>query len=144
MEAILATNRGEAAMGWAMLRHPLPPVADVTAEQARPRLEGRAWWLLDVREDEEWQRMHIPGAHHIPQFQLASRLSEVPTTGVLLVVCHTGVRSQRAAQFLKQADFPEVHSLAGGTAGWHQGRLPLVRDDTPQTATRVSDVVGPH
>ena len=68
----------------------------------------------------------------------------MPTTAVLLVVCHTGVCSHRAVQFLKQAGFPEVHSLADGTAGWHQAGLPVVRGDTSQTATRVSDVVGPH
>src|SRR5215211_1498352 len=65
MQAILATNQGAAAMSWAMLRHPLPQVPDVTPEQARARLESEAWWVLDIREEEEWQRLHIPGAHHI-------------------------------------------------------------------------------
>lgn len=144
MEAILATNRGEAAMGWAMLRHPLPPVTDVTPEQARPRIEDGAWWVLDVREDEEWQQAHLPGAHHVPQHQLATRLAEVPIAVPLLVVCRTGVRSLRAAQFLKQADFPEVYNLAGGTVGWQETGLPVVRGDTSQTAARVREVVGPH
>ena len=77
MDAIMATNRGAAPMSWAMLRHPLSNVPEATAEQARPKIGGE-WWLLDVREDEEWQRTHIPGAHHIPQSELATRLSEVP------------------------------------------------------------------
>ena len=87
--------------------------------------------MLDVREDEEWERVHIPGAHHIPQSQLATRLAEIPDAArVPLVVCHSGVRSHRAAQFLKQADFPMVYSLAGGTAGWHEAGLPVVSGDT--------------
>jgi hydroxyacylglutathione hydrolase len=144
MEAIIATNRGAAPMSWAMLRHPLPHVQDVTIEQARPKIDSGEWWVLDVREDEEWQRMHIPGAHHIPQFQLATRLSEIPSNCTSLVVCHSGVRSHRAAQFLKQADFAQVLSLAGGTAGWHQASLPVVTGDTAQTDIRVTEVIGLH
>jgi hydroxyacylglutathione hydrolase len=144
MEAIIATNQGAAPMSWAMLRHPLSHVPDVTVDQARPRMDRGEWWPLDVREDEEWQRMHIPGAHHIPQSQLASRLSEIPSSCVPLVICHSGVRSHRAAQFLKQTDFPLVYSLAGGTAGWHQAGLPVVSGDTSQTSVRLTDIVGPH
>jgi rhodanese-related sulfurtransferase len=88
--------------------------------------------------------MHIPGAHHIPQSELASRLSEIPSNAVPLVVCHSGVRSHRAAQFLKQADFSRVYSLAGGTAGWHAAGLPVVSGDTSQTGIRLTEVVGPH
>jgi hydroxyacylglutathione hydrolase len=143
MDAIVATNRGAAPMSWAMLRHPLAHVPEVTAGQAQPKIGGE-WWLLDVREDEEWQRMHIPGAHHIPQSELATRLSEVPRNCVPLVVCHSGVRSRRAGQFLKQADFPQVYSLAGGTAGWHQAGLPVVSGDTAQTGIRLTEIVGPH
>src|SRR5262249_33478073 len=144
MEAIIATNRGAAPMSWAMLRHPLPHVQDVTIEQARAKIDSGEWWILDVREDEEWQRMHIPGAHHIPQFQLATRLSEIPGNRTALVVCHSGVRSHRAAQFLKQADYAQVLSLAGGTAGWNQAGLPVVTGDTAQTDIRVTEVVGLH
>ncbi len=144
MEAIIATNRGEATMSWAMLRHPLPHIQDVSFEQAREKINAGVWWVLDVREDEEWQRMHIPQAHHIPQSQLASRLSEIPASAVPLVVCQSGVRSHRAAQFLKQADFPVVYSLAGGTAGWSQAGLPVVSGDAPAPIAQVTEVVGPH
>ena len=84
MDAIIATNRGEAPMSWAMLRHPLPHVQDVTIEQARPKMASGEWWVLDVREDEEWQHVHIPDAHHIPQSELATRLSEIPRSSVPL------------------------------------------------------------
>jgi rhodanese-related sulfurtransferase len=54
------------------------------------------------------------------------------------------VRSRRAAQFLKQADFPLVYSLAGGTAGWHEAGLPVITGDTSQTSVRLTEIVGPH
>lgn len=142
MEAILATNQGAAAMSWAMLRHPLPHVQDVSIEEALPKMERGEWWVLDVREPEEWQHMHIPDAHHIPQSQLATRLAEIPSNSLPLVVCQSGVRSHRAAQFLKQADFSLVYSLAGGTAGWADAGMPVVTGDAPALA--LSEVVGPH
>jgi glyoxylase-like metal-dependent hydrolase (beta-lactamase superfamily II)/rhodanese-related sulfurtransferase len=143
MQAILATNQGAAAMSWAMLRHPLPQVPDVTFDEALPRIDRGEWWVVDVREDEEWQRAHIIGAHHIPQSQLATRLAEIPSHATPLVVCQSGVRSHRAAQFLKQADFPLVYSLAGGTAGWQQAGYPVEVGENP-SGVSLSDVVGPH
>jgi rhodanese-related sulfurtransferase len=143
MESILATNRGAAEMSWAMLRHPLPHVKDLTIDEALPGIKRGELWVLDVREDEEWQRMHIPGAHHIPQWQLASRLVEIPNGATPLTVCQSGVRSHRAAQFLKQVDYPDAHSLAGGTAGWQRsGRA--VEAGESDSAVSLSEVVGPH
>ncbi len=126
MDAILATNRGAADLSSAMLRRPLPPVTDVPAGEARARIESGAWKLLDVREDDEWEWMHIPGAIHVPQFQLATRLSELTPDAPWIVACHGGGRSFRAAQYMKQAGFREVYNLAGGTAGWHEAGLPVV------------------
>jgi glyoxylase-like metal-dependent hydrolase (beta-lactamase superfamily II)/rhodanese-related sulfurtransferase len=143
MQAILATNQGAAALSWAMLRHPLPHVQDVTPAEALPRIEQGDWWVLDVREDEEWQRLHVPDAHHIPQSELATRLGEIPSNATPLVVCQGGVRSHRAAQFLKQADFPLVYSLAGGIGGWHQAGYPVEVGEMPAHVS-LNDVVGPH
>jgi glyoxylase-like metal-dependent hydrolase (beta-lactamase superfamily II)/rhodanese-related sulfurtransferase len=143
MEAIVATNQGAADMSWAMLHHPLPHVDDVSPDVAESRINSGEWWVLDVREDEEWQRMHIPGAHHIPQAELASRLAEIPTGAVPLVVCHSGVRSHRAAQFLKQANYPRVFSMEGGMAVWQASGRPLEQGDTEPTVA-LSEVVGPH
>jgi glyoxylase-like metal-dependent hydrolase (beta-lactamase superfamily II)/rhodanese-related sulfurtransferase len=144
MEAIVATNQGTADLSWAMLRHPLPSIEDLSVAEALPRLERADCWLLDVREDHEWQQMHIPGAHHIPQAQLATRLAEIPASAVPLVVCQSGVRSRRAAQFLRQARFPLVHNLLGGTGGWHNAGLPVETGTMIEPAVAVSEVVGPH
>jgi hydroxyacylglutathione hydrolase len=143
MEAILATNQGTATMDWAMLRHPLPHVDDVAPDEAQSRIESGEWWVLDVREDEEWQRMHIPGSHHISQAQLAGRLAEIPAAAVPLLVCQSGVRSHRAAQFLKQTDYPKVFSLEGGVSAWQALGRPVERGGS-ESAVLLSEVVGPH
>jgi glyoxylase-like metal-dependent hydrolase (beta-lactamase superfamily II)/rhodanese-related sulfurtransferase len=143
MESILATNTGTAEMSWAMLRHPLPQVTDLTLDEALPQMERGELWVLDVREDDEWRRMHIAGAHHIPQWQLASRLEEIPTGATPLLVCQSGLRSHRAAQFLKQVDFPEVYSLAGGMGGWQNAGCPVESGESDSPVS-LNEVVGPH
>jgi rhodanese-related sulfurtransferase len=56
--------------------------------------------LLDVREDDEWQRGHAPGARHIPMGQVPSRIDEINPDAKLFVVCQAGGRSLRVAQYL--------------------------------------------
>jgi glyoxylase-like metal-dependent hydrolase (beta-lactamase superfamily II)/rhodanese-related sulfurtransferase len=55
--------------------------------------------VLDVRRDLEWQEAHIPGAVHIPLFELRARLHDVPP-GEVWVHCHSGYRSMVAASML--------------------------------------------
>ena len=71
--------------------------------------------LVDVREPEEYAAGHVPGAVNLPQSELASRLAELrPATGVV-VICQSGMRSTRAAQFLVQRGFRDVTVAEGGT-----------------------------
>ena len=46
--------------------------------------------LLDVREDDEWQRGHAPGAQHIPMGDVPPGSAEIDTEAQLFVVCHAG------------------------------------------------------
>lgn len=115
MTAIEATNRGVADMAWAMLTS-VPPV-EIAGTEVVTGAAGDAI-LLDVREPEEYRTGHIPGARNLPQADLASRLDELPRDRPLLVVCQVGMRSLRSAQFLRQAGFSRVMSVAGGTTAW--------------------------
>ncbi|ABS01657.1 rhodanese-related sulfurtransferase [Kineococcus radiotolerans] len=72
--------------------------------------------VLDVREDEEWAAGHAPGALHIPMGQVPQRLGELPE-GRVLVVCRSGGRSQRTAQWL-QRNGHDVVNVDGGMSAW--------------------------
>lgn len=75
--------------------------------------------ILDVREQDEWDAGHAPGALHIPLGELPSRLHEVPDTddGTLAVTCRGGGRSSRAVAWLSRQGF-DVANLEGGMKGW--------------------------
>ena len=81
--------------------------------------------LLDVREQDEWDAGHIEGAQHIPLGQLGARLAEVPKEQVVVAVCRSGSRSDRAAKGLRLSGF-EAENLDGGVTAWSRAGLPLV------------------
>ena len=85
--------------------------------------------LLDVREQDEWDAGHAPGALHIPLGELPSRLDELPDPddGVLAVACRGGGRSSRAVAWLSQQGF-DVANLDGGMKAWEGAGKQLVAD----------------
>jgi glyoxylase-like metal-dependent hydrolase (beta-lactamase superfamily II) len=123
MTAIEATNRGRADMSWAM-----PASAAGVPELGLDELEARPaeTMVLDVREPTEYAMGHVPGAINLPQADLASRLEELPRDRPLLLICRTGSRSLRAAQFLQQMGFGQVSNIPGGTSAWMNAGKPVV------------------
>jgi rhodanese-related sulfurtransferase len=81
--------------------------------------------LLDVREPDEWDAGHIEGAQHIPLGELGARLAEVPREQVVVAVCRSGSRSDRAAKGLRLSGF-QAENLDGGMTAWSRAGLPLV------------------
>ena len=124
MTAILATNQGAGDYAWAMPHDGHAAVQDITTAEAPAWLEQTHARVLDVREPAEYARGHLPGAVSIPQADLALNLDELPRDSDVLVVCEGGVRSARAAQFLKQVGYSKVTNLVGGTSAWRRAGLP--------------------
>ena len=74
--------------------------------------------LLDVREDWEFEECRIEGSVHIPLAQLARGYEDLDPERETIVICHHGIRSVQAAQFLAQKGFTNVMHLAGGVDAW--------------------------
>ena len=94
------------------------------AEAASMRDAGA--FILDVRQPEEWNEVHIPGATLIPLGELASRVNEVPKDQEVVVVCRSGNRSAQGRDILLQAGFEQVTSMAGGMNQWSAAGLDTV------------------
>jgi adenylyltransferase/sulfurtransferase len=97
-------------------------VAEITAAEVRTwQAEGRAFTLLDVREDFERAAASIGGIH-IPLAELPRRVEEVPVGIPLVIYCHSGVRSARAAELLMRTQQrQDVLNLTGGIVAWLRG-----------------------
>ena len=83
-------------------------------------------FILDVRQPEEWNEVHIPGATLIPLGELASRVDELPQDQEVVVVCRSGNRSQQGRDILIQAGFEQVTSMSGGVNQWSAAGLETV------------------
>ncbi|MBF6590385.1 MAG: MBL fold metallo-hydrolase [Ktedonobacterales bacterium] len=141
MSVIEATNRGQMDMPWAMLTSaPVVPEVEVTA--LTDRLEGAL--LVDVREPQEYGEGHVPGAISIPQAELAARLAELPRDRPLLLICHSGARSLRAAQFLRQTGFEQVANVRGGTQAWKAAGRPVEGGEGQADAAPVLESTWAH
>ena len=74
---------------------------------------------LDVREPNEWNLGHVPGAIHIPRGMLESKVEEmIPREKRVLIYCASGNRSALAADTMQQMGYTDVASLSEGFRGW--------------------------
>ena len=80
--------------------------------------------VVDVREQDEYARAHVPGVRLIPLSELQQRWEEIPTEGRVFVICQSGGRSLTAATALRQAGVDAV-SVAGGTKHWQEEGRPI-------------------
>jgi rhodanese-related sulfurtransferase len=84
--------------------------------------------LLDVREADEWEAGHAPGAQWVPLGDLESARFQIPINRRIVCVCRSGARSAKATAQLVQWGFDAVN-MTGGMKAWAAQGLPVVRDD---------------
>jgi len=90
--------------------------------------------LVDVRDSEEWDQGHLPGATHVPRSFLESRIEgSVPDkTQRVVVYCASGTRSALAAKTLQEIGYDTVESMTGGITLWKDRGYDVV---TPRRLT---------
>jgi sulfur-carrier protein adenylyltransferase/sulfurtransferase len=117
-------------------------VPEVQVADLAERLQGdETPLIIDVREQQEWDEGHIPGAVHVARGFLESRIAGVATPDQELVLsCAGGVRSLLAATTLQDMGYTNVTSLAGGFTRWKQSgqEIKLPRTLTPEQRGRYS------
>lgn len=90
---------------------------EISVEQAH-QLYKDGVFILEVREQDEWDAGHIPGATLIPLGSLAMGSGDVPHLEPVVIVCRSGNRSAQARDVLKSIGFVHVTSMAGGMKEW--------------------------
>jgi molybdopterin/thiamine biosynthesis adenylyltransferase/rhodanese-related sulfurtransferase len=107
-------------------------IDEVTSIDVHDRVAGGDLpFLLDVRELDEWQEGHLPGAYHIPRGNLESRIEAlVPDKDLEIVIyCASGARSVFAAKSLGELGYSSVSSMSGGFTDWKRNGYPF---ETPK------------
>lgn len=97
---------------------PQSTVPEMTPRELKARLDrGDDLYVLDVREPHEYQICNI-GGHLIPLGDLPQRVNELDSSREIVAHCRSGVRSAKAAEFLRQAGFKKLWNLKGGILAW--------------------------
>ena len=97
------------------------PEIDV-GELARLREAGVV--LVDVREPDEYESFHVPGAQLIPLAEVPERIEEIPSDERVYVICAGGGRSAKAVDFLNKQGHDTVN-VAGGSKAWLEAGHPV-------------------
>ena len=100
------------------------------AEVKRRTDAGEKFQLVDVREDNEWAKGHLPGAVHMGRGIIERDIEQrVPDTNMKLILyCGGGFRSALVAENLQKMGYHDVESMDGGWKGWLEAGLPIARD----------------
>jgi sulfur-carrier protein adenylyltransferase/sulfurtransferase len=102
-------------------------IDEIDASRAREIIEEESPSIVDVREREEWEEGHIPGAVHVPRGHLESRIEQAAPdkSQPVVVYCAGGNRSAFATMTLEELGYQRVMSLAGGFTDWKRNGYPF-------------------
>ncbi len=103
-------------------------VNELDSEELKSKFDGKEKFrLIDVREKEEFEAGHIPGAETIPLSSFKENYTKFLTdpNENLIMTCRSGGRSMAAAKFLESRGFKELSNHEGGASEWHLNEYPL-------------------
>jgi rhodanese-related sulfurtransferase len=106
-------------------------IHETNVAEVKKRLDaGEKLLIVDVREESEWGRGHIPGSVHLGKGIIERDIEvAVPDTSKeIILYCGGGFRSAIAADNLKKMGYANAISMDGGWRGWTEAGLPVARD----------------
>jgi rhodanese-related sulfurtransferase len=104
-------------------------ITEIHPTDAEAKMKSGDAVIVDVREKDEWEEGHIPGAIHMSRGTIELDIEEeVPDTNAL-IICHCGGggRSALAAESLQKMGYKNVRSMAGGFKAWKAADLPTTK-----------------
>ncbi len=112
---------------WPLFGNRLRGVKEVGSAGALQLINHKNAFVLDVREESEFNTGHILNSRLIPLGKLKERISELERyrEQPIVVVCRSGQRSTAACVQLGKQGFSQAYNLAGGVLAWQKANLPL-------------------
>ncbi|WP_203363231.1 rhodanese-like domain-containing protein [Bacillus sp. REN10] len=99
---------------------PAKGIRHISTDDLKQELKAGNKQFIDVRTPSEYKGHHVKGFQNIPLQQLASRVNELDRNKEVVVMCQSGMRSQKAAQLLKKKGFTNVTNVQDGICSWKQ------------------------
>src|SRR5438034_10920984 len=104
-------------------------VTEISPQEAAAKLKGGEGVIVDVRDKDEWDEGHIPGAMHMSRGTIELDIEEkVPDTNAM-IICHCGGggRGALATENLQKMGYKNVRNMAGGFKAWQAAGLPTTK-----------------
>ncbi|MEK7516681.1 MAG: rhodanese-like domain-containing protein [Patescibacteria group bacterium] len=94
-------------------------IAEISPKELKSMLESKEdFFLIDVRESEEYEEGHILRALLIPLQTLVAKIKGIKKDKPIVLYCHMGPRSRAACEILQELGHTNVKVLKGGFEGW--------------------------
>ena len=106
-------------------QRPAEPFGRLTAQEVSDRVARGELTVVDVRENWEYARDHIPNSTLTPLGQIIARPQEAITSDDVVFVCEVGQRSAVAAEMAAALGKQHVFNLEGGMQAWRTAGLPV-------------------
>ena len=106
-------------------------IRETNVDEVKAKMDrAEKFVLVDVREDSEWAKSHVPGAIHLGKGVIERDIeARVPDPATPLVLyCGGGYRSALAADNLQKMGYTNVLSMDGGFRGWREKGYPLTTE----------------
>ncbi len=105
-------------------------VVEILCADAVKAVEAGQAVLVDIREQNEWQQAHIPGALHLARSMIEIQIgAAIPDLAApIILYCSGGVRSLLAAENLQRMGYTNVKSLTGGSKAWCSAGFPFTHN----------------
>ena len=97
---------------------PTKGIRNISTTELKNELKDRNKQFVDVRTPSEFKGNHINGFKNVPLHQLAQKATELSKDKEVVVICQSGMRSQKASKQLKKLGFTKVTNVRGGMSTW--------------------------
>ena len=104
-------------------------ITEISPHDAAAKLKSGEAVMIDVRDKDEWEEGHIPGATHLSRGTVELDIEEKVPDPNAMIICHCGGggRSALAAESLQRMGYKNVRSMAGGFKAWKVAGLPTTK-----------------
>jgi len=97
---------------------PTKGIRHITTSELKKELNDKNKQFVDVRTPGEYNGNHIKSFKNIPLHQLANKANQLSKDKEIVVICQSGMRSQKASKLLKKLGFTNVTNVKGGMSNW--------------------------
>ena len=108
----------------------LSAVKEISILNVEDHLEKNTALVIDVREDHEWEKGHLPGAQHLGRGILERDIATLinDKSASIVLYCGGGYRSALSAHSLQLMGYSNIYSMRGGVRAWREANLPWEDD----------------